>query len=193
MREITRNLISNTRGSIWRQLCYQPWSPDLEPFLSTVSFYSVSLVQQTSLEKMLPDACTVHTVIHSPSHRWSDQGWAGQPWPREQGWASVTWLPQEFWNLTWKLGDHIQNKWAEEADQNKKEWGARERQERTLRWQTLLGLREKKNSLDFWWVFCSREAGRPGWTRNENSKTEHSLSPWYILATAGSFAGITFF
>ena len=117
-------------GSIWRQLCYQPWSPDLEPFLSTMSFYSVSLVQQTSLEKMLPNACTVHTVTHSPSHRWSDQGWAGQPWPGEQGWASGTCLPQEFGNLTWKLGDHIQNKWAEEADQNKKEWGAREREAR---------------------------------------------------------------
>ena len=33
-------------------------------------------------------------------------------------------------NLTWKLGDHIQNKWAEEADQNKEEWGAREREAR---------------------------------------------------------------
>lgn len=38
----------------------------------------------------------------------------------------MTWLPQEFGNLTWKLGDHIQNKWTEEADQNKRS-GERER------------------------------------------------------------------
>lgn len=28
---------------------------------------------------MLLDACIAHTLTHSPSHKWSDWGWAGQP------------------------------------------------------------------------------------------------------------------
>lgn len=60
----------------------------------------------------------------------------------------MTWLPQEFGNLTWKLGDHIQNKWTEEADQNKKEWGAREAR-KDFEMTDTAWLTRKKNSLDF--------------------------------------------